>query len=314
MRIGIVGAGGVGGLLGGLLARAGAEVALVARGEHLRAIRERGLRVETPKGSFEVKVEASDDPARLRPADAVLVAVKTWQLQEVAPKLAPLFGPGAVAVPLLNGIGASDVLARALGNERVCGGVCHVFAWIAGPGVVEMAGGPPRVAMGELDGGGRRRLEELSAAMRAAGIDSSVVDDVRVALWEKLLFVGPLGAVGAAARSPAGVVRTTPETRALLERAMREIGAVARARGAAVADSAVASALARVDSLPPDSTTSLHRDLVAGRPSELADLVGAVVRAAAETGTPAPAHDFLWATLLPQENAARAGSRNTTGP
>jgi 2-dehydropantoate 2-reductase len=309
MKVAIVGAGGVGGLIGSLLARAGSEVALVARGEHLRAIRDRGLRVETPKGSFEVKVEASDDPSKLGPAAAVLVAVKTWQLREVAPALAPLLGPGAVAVPLLNGIDASDVLVEALGKERVCGGLCHVFAWIAGPGMVKTAGGAPRVTVGELDGGGRGRLEELSAALRSAGVDSAVVGDVRAALWEKLLFVGPLGAVGAAARSPAGVLRSTAETRALLEKAMREIETVARARGVSVSGSAVAAALARVDSLPPDATTSLHRDLVAGRPSELDDLVGAVVRAAAQTRTPAPAHEFLWATLLPQENAARSPSR-----
>jgi 2-dehydropantoate 2-reductase len=187
----------------------------------------------------------------------------------------------------------------------VCGGLCHVFAWIAGPGSIKTAGGPARVTMGELDGGGRARLEELSTALRSAGVDSAVVPDVRAAIWEKLLFVGPLGAVGAAARSPAGVLRSTPETRALLEKAMREIEAVARARGVSVAQGAVASALARVDSLPPDATTSLHRDLVAARPSELDDLVGAVVRAAAQTRTPAPAHEFLWAALLPQERAAR---------
>ena len=305
MRIAIVGAGGVGGVLGGLLARAGSEVALVARGEHLRAIRERGLRVETPKGPFEVRVDAAEDPGALRPADAVLIAVKTWQLQDVASRLPPLLGPGAVAVPLLNGIGAADTLAQVLGRERVCGGLAHLFAWIAGPGVVKTAGVPPRVTVGELYGKGRARLEQLCAALRDGGVDASVVDDVRSALWEKLLFVGPLGAVGAAARSPAGVLRTTAETRALLEKAMREVLAVARARGVPVSETAVGSALARTDSLPPDGTTSMHRDLVSGRRSELDDLVGAVVRAAAETGTPAPAHEFLWACLLPQERAAR---------
>jgi 2-dehydropantoate 2-reductase len=171
--------------------------------------------------------------------------------------------------------------------------------------VIKTAGSPPRVTVGELSGAGRPRLEELCAALRAAGADATVVDDVRGAIWEKLLFVGPLGAVGAAARSPAAVLRATPETRALLEKAMREVLAVARARGAALPDAAIASALARVDSLPPDATTSLHRDLVAGRPSELDDLVGAVVRAAKATGIPVPAHEFLWATLLPQDLAGR---------
>ena len=280
-------------------------MSLLARGEHLRAIRDDGIRIETPEGAFTARVDASDSAADLPPGSALIVAVKTWQLPAVLPALGALLDPSGVAVPLLNGVEAGDVLASALGKERVCGGLCHVFAWVEAPGVIRRAGIPPRVTVGELFGHGRQKLEELCGALRAAGAEASVSGTIRSALWEKLLFVGPLGAVGAAARVPAGRLRSIAETRALLERAMREVQAVAGASGAAIGDAAVSAAMARVDALPPEGTTSMHRDLLAGRRSELDDLVGAVLRAAAPRRVPVPSHDALYALLLPHELAAR---------
>ena len=305
MRVAIAGGGGVGGLLAGLLARGATEVSLLCRGEHLRAIREKGLRIETPDDAFTVRVDASETAADLPRAPVLLVAVKTWQLQPLLPQLGALLEPGGVAVPLLNGIEAADVLASTLGKERVCGGLCHLFAWIAAPGVVRRAGVPPRVTVGEMFGHGRERLERLCEALRGAGADAAVSPDIKSALWEKLLFVGPLGAVGAAARIPAGRLRAVEQTRALLERAMREVQAVARAAGASIPDAAIWTAMARVDALPAEGTTSMHRDLLAGKRSELDDLVGAVVRAAAARKVPAPVHEALYAVLLPHELAAR---------
>jgi 2-dehydropantoate 2-reductase len=305
VRVAIAGGGGVGGLLAGLLARAGTQVSLLARGEHLRAIRANGIRIETPEGAFTARVDASDSAADLPPAPALIVAVKTWQLPAALPALGALLEPSGVAVPLLNGVEAADVLASALGKDRVCGGLCHVFAWIEAPGLVRRAGIPPRVTVGELFGHGRERLEELCGALRDASAEASVSGDIRSALWEKLLFVGPLGAVGAAARVPAGRLRSIAETRALLERAMREVQAVARASGASIADAAVPAAMSRVDALPAEGTTSMHRDLLAGKRSELDDLVGAVLRAAGPRRVAVPAHQALQALLWPHELAAR---------
>jgi 2-dehydropantoate 2-reductase len=306
VRVAIAGGGGVGGLLAGLLARSGTQVSLLARGEHLRAIRENGLRLETPEETFTARFDASDAAGDLPRAPVAIVAVKTWQLPEVLPQLSSLLEPGGVAVPLLNGIEAADTIAAKLGRERVCGGLAHVFAWIAAPGVVRRAGIPPRVTVGELYGHGRSRLEKLTEALRGAGADAVVSPDIKSALWEKLLFVGPLGAVGAAARIPAGRVRSVAETRALLERAMREVQAVARASGASIPDTAISTAMARVDALPADGTTSMHRDLSSGRRSELDDLVGAVVRAAAARKVGVPVHETLYGLLLPHELAARS--------
>jgi 2-dehydropantoate 2-reductase len=309
MRIVVIGGGGVGGLLAGLLARAGEDVALVARGAQLEAVRREGLSVESPLGTFRVRVPAEADPAALAPADAAIVAVKAWQVAGVAPTLAPLVARGGVVVPMQNGVEAPDRLAAALGAERVAGGTINVLAWIAGPGRIQHVGTAPRIALGERGAPTSARLEALAAALNAAGAEASVTADIDAAMWDKFLFVEPWGTVGAASRAPIGVMRTVPETRALLERTMREVDALARARGVRLPANTVEAALRRLEGVPPDATVSMQRDLGAGRPSELDDQAGAVVRLAREAGVPVPAHDALYAALVPQERAARGELR-----
>ena len=308
MRIAVVGAGGVGGVLGGLLARSGQDVAFVARGRTLAALRGRGLRVSLPTGTFEVRPAAAEDPAAIGLADAVLVAVKSWQVREVAPSLRPLVGPGTVVVPLQNGVTAAEELAAALGDGPVVGGMCWVLAWQEEPGAVRSTGVPLRVVVGERAGGAAPRLAPLAAALREAGVDAEVSADVRAALWEKFAFIDPVGSVGAVTRAPVGVVRSLPETRALLEAAVAEVERLARAHGVALPADAVARTLARVDALPPDGTASMQRDVLAGRRSELDEQTGAVVALAGAAGVPVPVHRFLLAALLPQERQARAAA------
>jgi 2-dehydropantoate 2-reductase len=309
MRIAIVGAGGVGGLLGGLLARAGSEVAVVARGAHAEAIRARGLALDSPLGRFVAPVAAvAEDPGAIGPADAVLVCVKAWQVAEVAPRLAPLVAGGGVVVPMQNGVEAAGRLAAALGDDAVAGGLVSVLSWIEGPGAVKHVGGAPRVKIGERGARAGRpspRLDRLAAALRDGGAECEVVADVERATWEKFLLIEPWGAVAAAARAPIGVVRTVPESRTLLVGAMEELARVARARGVALADDAVSRTLAVVDGFPPEGTASMQRDLGAGRPSELADQTGAVIRLARDANVPVPIHAVLHAALVPQERAAR---------
>jgi 2-dehydropantoate 2-reductase len=309
VRIAIVGAGGVGGLLGALLARAGEQVSVVARGEALAAIRARGLAVDSPLGVFTQGVAAaSDDPAALGPVDAVLLTVKAWQVEALATELAPLVADGGVVVPLQNGVEAADRLAAALGGERVAGGLVNVLTWLTGPGAVKHVGGPPRITCGERDGRARApsaRLDALAGALRRAGVEATVTDDMARASWEKFLLIEPWGAVAAAARAPFGVVRSVPETRALHVTAIEEVAALARARGVLLPADAVERTLALLESVPAEGTASMQRDLGAGRPSELDDQVGAVVRLAAAANVPVPVHRVLLAVLRPQEAAAR---------
>jgi 2-dehydropantoate 2-reductase len=307
MRIAVIGAGGVGGVFGGLLARGGHDVSFLARGEHLAAIQAGGLRVHGPWGAFVARVRASSAPADLGPGpvDAVLVAVKAGQVREVAPGLRPLLGPETLVVPLQNGVEAAATLAEVLGPGPVAGGFCQVFAWREGPGEVRTTGTPLQITLGETRGGGSPRLARLAEAIRASGAAAEVVEDVHTATWEKFLFIDPFGSVGAATRAPLGAMRAEPRTRALLLAALEEVAAVGRARGARLPPDAVARTMARYDELPPAATASMQRDVMAGRPSELLEQTGAVVRLGEQAGVDVPVHRALLALLLPQEHAAR---------
>lgn len=311
MRIAVIGAGGVGGVFGGLLAQAGNDVSFVARGEHLAAIRAGGLRVHGPWGTFAVHPRAAAAPADLAadaPFDVLLVAVKAGQVREVAPGLGPLVAAGTTVVPLQNGVEAASTLAEALGVGPVAGGLCHVIAWREGPGEVRTTGTPLQITVGELSGGRSARLERLAGVVRASGAGAVVADDVLAATWEKFLFIDPLSSVGAATRAPLGVMRAEPRIRALLVAAAEEVAAVARARGVRLPSDAVARTMARYDELPAATTASMQRDVAAGRPSELHEQTGTVVRLGEEAGVPVPLHRLLLTVLSPQEAEARGRS------
>lgn len=306
MRIAVMGVGGVGGYFGARLAQAGEGVTFIARGDTLRALREHGLRVESADGDMLIQpAEATDDPAAVGPVDLVLLAVKGWQAPEAIESMRPLMGPDTVAVPLLNGVEAPDQLAAVYGQERVAGGLCGLFGAIVAPGHIRNAHPQPFISFGMLDNRPNERLERLRDAYERVGVRATIADDIRAALWEKLLFVGPFGGVGAVTRTPAGVFRSLPQTRALLEGAMTEVIAVARARGSVLAEDTMAKAFAIVDGSPEEATASMQRDILAGRPSELESQIGVVVRRAREADVPVPIHAMLYASLLPQERRAR---------
>jgi 2-dehydropantoate 2-reductase len=193
-----------------------------------------------------------------------------------------------------------------LGESRVAGGLCAMLAWLETPGFVRHAGETLRVVLGERNAPGTSpRLERLAQQLTAAKIDALLADDIEAASWEKFLFIAAFGAVAAATRAPAGVVRALPETRAVLSAALEEVASLATARSVRLHPAAVIRALAMVDALPADATASMQRDIQAGRPSELQDQVGAIVRMARAAGVNTPTCELLFAALLPQELAAR---------
>lgn len=306
MKIAVYGAGGVGGYYGAVLARAGYEVSLVARGDHLAAIRRNGVRVLSPDGDFAVHpAAATDDPAEIGPVDAVIVAVKSPHLGAVRDGIGPLLGPDTLVVPLLNGVNAHETLLPAVGRARMAKGLTRIVSEISRPGEIRHVGLEPYVAMAEWDGGTSPRVEALVRALIEAGVQAEVPPDIDAALWFKFLMICSIGGVCAACRMPVGPVRTLPETRELLRLAMQEVADVARAHGIALPADAVARALRIADTLPPEGTSSLQRDLAAGVPSELDDWSGAAVRLGARTGVPTPLQSFIYCVLLPREIEAR---------
>jgi 2-dehydropantoate 2-reductase len=161
------------------------------------------------------------------------------------------------------------------------------------------------VAFGELNNRLIERSERLRQAFMRAGVTVEIPPDIQAALWNKFLFVVSLGGVGAVARAPIGVLRSVPETRQILEQAMYEIFSVARAREIALPEDVIQKTMAFVENLPPGGTTSLQRDIMEGKPSELSAWNGAVVRLGQEVGVAVPLHTFIYNSLLPLESRAR---------
>jgi 2-dehydropantoate 2-reductase len=307
LRFAIIGVGGVGGYFGARLAEAGHEVTFIARGAHREAIARSGLHVHSPKGDVIIEpARVTADPTEVGVVDCVMLGVKTWQVAEAAQSAAPLVGPNTLVLSLQNGVEAPDHVARALGRKHAVGGVAKIISFVSAPGHIVHAGAEPALVIGELGGGVSERVEALRAAFdgaRAASV--SVSHDILRSLWEKFVFIAAWAGVGAVTRAPLGVVRSLPETRRLIEAGIGEIERVARARGIRLADGVMAATLGLIDSLPPDGTASMQRDIAAGRPSELDDLTGAVVRLGAEAGVATPVSAFILSALVPLERRAR---------
>jgi 2-dehydropantoate 2-reductase len=307
MRIAVIGVGAVGGYFGGRLAQAGHDVVFVARGETLDALRTQGLRVKSIAGDFTIAHPgAAPGPDSIGPVDVVLVAVKAPQVSQVAGTLAPLIGSETAVIPLQNGLDAPRLLAEAVGPGPVLGGLCKIFASKTAPASVEHIGLEPTIEFGEMSKQKTERVARIREAFQAAaGMTTITPDDIEAALWQKLLYVEPLGAVGAVARQPAGVLRAVPETRRMLLAAMEEVVAIARKRALPLDPGLPGQAILRVDALPAGATASMHRDIAAGLPSEFEFQVGAVVRYAREAGVPVPVHSAIYAALKPSELQAR---------
>ena len=306
MRFAIFGVGAIGGYFGGRLAQAGEEVAFIARGEHLEALRTKGLRVDSINGDFVLPaVTATDDPSRIGVVDVVLVGVKTWQVPAAAESMRPLLGEDTLVLPLQNGVEAPAQLAKILGREHVCGGLAKIISYIAGPGHIRHTGADPYIALGELDNQPSDRLERLRRALQRSGVSAEIPPDITAALWAKFLFVASWGGVGAITRAPIGVIRSVSQTRRMLEGSMQEIYEVADALNVNLAPDAVSAAMGFIDTLPPNGTTSMQRDIIENRPSEIESWTGAVVRFGRDAGVPVPINEFTYNSLLPLERKAR---------
>jgi 2-dehydropantoate 2-reductase len=289
MRIVVMGAGGLGGYFGARLAAAGNDVAFIARGAHLAAIKEHGLTVESARGDLHLRdVVATDNPASLAPADIVLFAVKLWDTETAAEAIRPLIGLDTGVISFQNGVDKETVLARILGPAAVIGGTAQIGVAIARPGVLAHVGTMARLTFGEMDGKPSARTQAFYDACVAAGIDAELTRDINLKLWEKFIFLVGMAGATASMRSRLGPIRANPRTRAFLLDLMREADAVGRALGVALpVDHMVARAKA-IDALPAQMTTSMQVDLSRGNKLEVAWLNGKVAELGAKVGVPTP--------------------------
>jgi 2-dehydropantoate 2-reductase len=306
MKIAVMGSGGVGGFYGGHLARVGCDVTFVARGAHLQAMREHGLRIESAAhGDVHLpQVNVTDDPATIGTVDLAILAVKLWDIEDVAKKLKPVVGPHTAVLSLQNGVIKDDILRREFGDKAVMGGVGYVATHISRPGVIHQTGKLQRLLFGEYDGRRSARAEALLAAALRTGIDVELVADIRRTLWEKYVFLVGLSGSTSTMRLPIGPIRENPQTRAFLHDLMRETVAVGRAHGVALPEDYADQRLAFADTVAADMTSSMHHDLERGNRLEVAWLSGSVVQLGKAVNVPTPVNRAVWDVL-----ALHAGGR-----
>lgn len=309
MKVLVFGAGGVGGYFGARLATGGADVTFSARGEHLAAMRDHGLRVESGLGNIALKsVKVSDDPRSAGAVDLVMIGVKLWDTEAAARAIGPIVGPETAVVSFQNGVDAVDILLKAVGREHVMGGIAHIAAVIERPGVIRHNGTMQRLSFGELNGGRSARAEALLAACRNAGIDAVLSDDIQRLIWEKFVFIVGLSATTTLLRLPIGPIREDPDTRALLGEVMREAVAVGRAKGVGLDVDAADKQLTFIDGLPQGMIASMLGDLQRGRRLELPWLSGAVARLGRELGIATPANKFICTALKLHADGRSSGA------
>jgi 2-dehydropantoate 2-reductase len=303
MRIGVFGAGAVGAYFGGRLAEAGEDVTFIARGAHLDAIRDTGLRVESPNGDIRIKpAQATDDPAEVGPVDYLLFAVKLFDTAQTAEACKPMVGPDTTVVCLQNGVESVEVIGRILGAERIMGGTVYIASVIAEPGLVRQTGSFARMVFGELGGTRSERGAVLESACQKAGIDVTFSDAVETEIWMKFVVLVALSGVTTTTRQPVGVLRADPDTRALFQSAIAEAITVGRARGVALPDDALDRQMGVVDGWPHDMVASMLHDLNSGKRMELDYFSGAVCRLGRANGVATPVHDILYAALKPYKD------------
>ena len=307
MKFAIFGTGGVGGYFGGRLAQAGEDVTFIARGRHLSAIQQTGLSVDSIRGDFEVNpVKATDLTQSVGAADVVILAIKGWQLDDAILQMKPLIGQFTVIIPLLNGIEHMEALVNAFGREHVLGGVCRISAFIAEAGRIKHVGIDPFIAFGELNREMSERVSKLYDVFKnISGVTVEASGNIELAMWEKYLLISAFSGVGAVTRSPVGMFRSIPETRAMFRRALEEVVLVANSRGVGLTEKSVQAVMDRIDQTQPDTMASMQKDVLAGRPSELESQTGALVRMARAATVSVPTHEFIYASLLPMEKKAR---------
>jgi 2-dehydropantoate 2-reductase len=300
MRIAVVGAGGVGGGFGAALAKAGAEVTFIARGAHLKAMRENGLKVQGGRGETHlVPTKATDNPASVGPVDIVLFCVKLWDVESAGAAIKPMVGPETAVIPLQNGVDAHERLMPILGPKALMCGVAQISASIVAPGVIQQVGTFMRMIFGELDGSRSKRAEALHALCLKAGFDATLSEAILTELWQKFVLLAANASIVALARQTVGQVRDDADMRAVLVAAYQETIDVGRANGIALPPDSFDKVIDFLGHAPPAMKPSMALDLERGNRLELPWLSGKVVELGRKLKVPTPVHGMAYAMLKP---------------
>jgi 2-dehydropantoate 2-reductase len=305
MKITVMGTGGVGGYFGAKLAKAGHDVAFVARGNHLKAMKKNGLKVYSELGDVTIDpINASDNPEEFGIADIVLFCVKAYDTQTAATLIKPIVGENTGVIPLLNGIGHVEILQATLGQNSVIGGVANISALIEKSGVVRHFSTMQILRVGELGDNSSERIEKFRDACGDAGIDAPVPESIEKELWQKIIMICTLAGANCLTRLPLGLCRNDLSTRKLMTTLASEAVDVARALNIRLPDDQVEITMKLLDALPPTMKASMLAALEKGEKLEASALNGAIERLGKENGIDTPAHRTVYAAISPHENGA----------
>ncbi len=309
MKIIIYGTGGVGGYFGARLAESGNDVTFIARGKHLDAIQKNGLQLKSIKGDYTVfPAKATNDITTISNPDLILIGTKTWQAAAAAKEILPVISKDTIVISLLNGVTNIDAVLTSIPKENLLGGLCRIISKIEGYGIINHVGAEPFITFGELNNQKTERVEKLHAILNKAGIANQIPEDIQHAIWSKFLFITTVSAIGGLTRATLGVMRVLPETREMMHQTATEIIQVANAKGINLTSVDLEKTFQTIDNLPFETTASLQRDIMDGRPSELASQVGTIHQLGKELNIKTPTNSFIYHSLLPQENSARQKS------
>lgn len=307
MKIGVIGTGGVGGYFGSRLAEAGHEVTFVARGAHLEAIKANGLKVESINGNISLAAPSvTDDVKQLGDKELIILAVKVWQIESILQDLKDIAHPDMVFLPLENGVSAHVILDEAIGKQAlILGGLCRIFSSIGAPGVIKHTGYDPSIVLGSINGALADTANVIFKLLKEANIKVTLSDNIISDIWKKFVFISSTSAIGAITRVPMGAYREDTEVRKLLEKSLVEMISVGRANGVELDDGVFDKTMAFVDSMPYSATTSLQRDIMEGKPSEINGQVGELVHLAKRLRVEVPVNEMIYNCLMLQEVDAR---------
>lgn len=307
MNIVVYGAGGVGGFFGGKLALAGHKVTLIARGAHLKAIQKNGLEVKSLTGNFNYKPYlATDDLSKVEVPDLVIFGVKSWQLESAIKDILQYCDKSTIYIPLQNGANNLETLNKLVPKGQVLAGLCRMISFIEWPGVISNPDIPPAILFGEQDNMRTERASKIASAFAKAGINASIPHNIQIAIWQKFLFITTVSAIGGLTRASIGVMRESKYIMDLLYKTAVEVGAVARAKGIILPENTIEQTFAAINRQAYDTTASTQRDLMTGKPSELKNFNGFIVKEGKRLGVATPINELIYELLLPQEKQARS--------
>lgn len=306
MKIIVVGTGGVGGYFGARLAEAGLDVTFIARGKHLEKMKKEGLQLKSIEGDYKVfPIKATDAIHTTKAPDVILLTVKSWQIEDVAKQLKPILDKHTVVLPLQNGVDNVERLSTVIDKKHLLAGFCKLYSKVEDYGVIHHFAYAPELFLGEIDNQKSRRVLRIKKAFDKATFTTHIPNDIHAEIWKKFLFICTISGLGALTRVSIGAMVNNKETKKLLQKTLEEIVAIAMVKKIHLPENIVNTMMHFIEKQPYNSTASTQRDIMEGRPSELDNFNGYVVKQGKKLGVKTPVNAFIYHCLELQEQQVR---------